>query len=100
MVDRLEWKPTEIGELADVLRLAQDVRESNEARLLQKDGVAIAVLVPLTVAEDFGMRGAVTEDDRQAARSAAGAWQNLDTDALLEAIYETRGRPASTSVEQ
>ncbi len=91
MKHRLEWTPTEIGESAEILRLAEEVRDSEEPRLLEKDGEAVAVLVPVALAEDFGLRGPVTEADRRAFREAAGGWRGLvDGERLIEEIYARR----------
>jgi hypothetical protein len=99
-LDKLEWEPTEVGELPDVLRLAEAVRESEKPLLLQRSGEAVAVVIPVALAEDFGLRGPITAEDIQAFRAAAGAWKDVDTDKLLEDIYESRGRPARPPVER
>ena len=90
-LDKLEWTPTEIGDLPELLRLAEEVRESEKPRLLQRHGEPVAVLVPVELAEDFGVRGPITEEDIAAFRSAAGGWKDVDTDKLLKDIYAARG---------
>ena len=91
-LDRLEWTPTEIGNLPELLRLAEEVRESEKPRLLQRNGEPVAVLVPVELAEHFGVRGPITEDIA-ASCSAAGGWKGVDTDKLLKDIDAARGHP-------
>ena len=100
MARRRELKIEEIGDVPEMLRLAEDVQESEEPRLLRRDGVDVAVLIPLGFAKDVGLRGPRTEADLQAFRAAAGSWADVDTDALIEDIYEQRGRPARSPVER
>lgn len=68
----LEWETTEIGESPELLRLAKVVRDGGQPHLLREDGKAVAVLVPVALAEEFGLRGPISEGDREAFRKAAG----------------------------
>ena len=99
-LDKLEWTPIEVGEMAEVERLAEAVRASEKPLLLERNGKRLAVLVPVELAEDFGVRGPITEEDREAFEAAAGSWRGLvDADRLIEDIYARRGRPVEESVK-
>jgi hypothetical protein len=101
MTCKLEWKPTEIADAPEVLRLAEDVRATEEPRLLQRDGEAVAVLLPVALAEAFGLHGPRTEADRQAFLSSAGGWRGIvDVEKVLDDLSESRGRPMRPPVER
>lgn len=85
-------KAIEIGDAPDLVRLAEEVHASNEARLLRRDGEDLAVLMPARpVAKQRGKR-TKTQADYDAFRSAAGGWKDIDTDKLIANIYEDRRR--------
>ncbi len=90
----------DISEVPELVRLAREVHDSGQPCLLRADGETIAALVPLELAEELGLRGPLTEADIAAFESAAGGWQDVDTDRLLEDIYARRGRPVRPPVEQ
>lgn len=84
-----ERKAVEIGNLPELLRLAEEVRTTQEPRLLCHDGEDLALLVPATPADKRHGRPK-THADYDAFRSAAGGWSDVDTDTLIEAIYADR----------
>ncbi len=100
VVRKLEWTPTEIGKFPELRRLAEDVRDNETPRLLQREGEELAVIVPVGVARSFGLRGARTEEDVVAFRAAAVSWKDFDTDKLLDDIYAARAQPARPPIEQ
>ncbi|MGH2534605.1 MAG: hypothetical protein ACRDJW_20265 [Thermomicrobiales bacterium] len=75
----------------DLLRLVEDVRETHEELVIRQGGESVAVLSP-TKAELRKRSGRViTEDDIEAARSAAGSWEGLiDADKFIEDVYASR----------
>lgn len=79
-----ERKAIEIGDLPEL-----EVRDTREPRLLRHDGEDLALLVPASPAGKHRGRPK-TNADYDAFRSAAGGWSDVDTDELLEAIYEDR----------
>jgi hypothetical protein len=98
---KVEWTPTEVGTLPDVLRLAEQVRDNGEPRLLTHDGQELAVLVPVELARQFGLRAPRTEADRQAFHDSFGGWAGLvDTDQLAADIYRNRGPVECPSDEE
>ena len=92
-------EPLDIDGVAELVRLAREVRDTGEPCLLREGGEVIAVLVPLELADDLGIDRPFTEEEIAASRSAAGGWKHIDTDKLIEDIYARRGRPARPAGE-
>jgi antitoxin (DNA-binding transcriptional repressor) of toxin-antitoxin stability system len=92
-------KSIEIGDSPEILRLAEEVRRAGEPRVLRKDGEEIAVVVPLPQPRGRRRGRVKTEADYAAFRHAAGGWADVDTDALIEQIYEDRKRSSRPPVE-
>src|SRR5690348_2323050 len=82
-------KSIDISNAPEILRLAEEVRRAGEPRVLQKDGEDLAMVVPLPRPKKRRLRKP-TPDGIEAFRSAAGAWADIDTDKLIENIYESR----------
>lgn len=81
-------KAIDITDIPDLLRIAEEVRDSNEARILKRDDEDIAVLKP--VARKGRARS--SKADYEAFVSAAGSWKGLvDADAVKEEIKASRG---------
>jgi hypothetical protein len=91
-----ELRSIDISNAPELLRLAEEVRASGEACLLRRDREDIAVLTPVVPIVGRRPKRAKTAADRAAFRSAAGSWKDVDTDALIRTIYESRrsSRPA------
>lgn len=82
-------KSIDITDIPDMLRLAEEVRRVGEPRVLRRDGVDLAMVVPLPRA----MKARLTKptaEDLEAFRQAAGSWADIDTDKLIEDIYRAR----------
>jgi hypothetical protein len=91
-----EWDPTEVSGAPDVVRLAEKVRDEGKPLLLEREGDALAVVVPVEWAKRFGLRAPRTEADYAAFLASAGSWKGLiDADKFLEDIYASRGRSAA-----
>jgi len=82
-------KAIDISDVPDILRLAEEVRRAGEPRVLRRDGEDLAMVVPLPRAKKSRFKKP-TEADLEAFRSAAGGWSDIDTDKLIENIYESR----------
>ena len=82
-------KPLDISDMPDLLRLAEEVRASHEPRVLRLADEDLAMVIPVTAVKRRGVRSTRSKD-LQAFRAAAGGWSDLDTDALVRDIYETR----------
>jgi hypothetical protein len=85
-------EPIELDDASDLLRMAEEVRRSHTPRLLHHAGEDLALLVPVTHPSKTPRRGREkTAADYEAFRRAAGSWKGLiDTDELIENIYENR----------
>ena len=95
-----EFRPVDISDLPELLRLAEEVRGTNEPRLLQKDGDDIAVLVPVGAAPKRRSKRTRTKAAYEAFLSSAGGWKDLvDTDKLKQDISESRRISSRTPVE-
>jgi hypothetical protein len=84
-------KSIDIGDAPELLRLAEEVHRSGE-------DLALVVPVPRSTLRRRRSREK-TEADYEAFRSAAGGWKDLDTDKLIEDIYESRRISARPPVE-
>ncbi len=84
-------KSLDISDIPELLRLAEEVRASNEPRMLTRDHEQLAIVMPVGVRSTKRRRRKTpTEADYEAFRSAAGGWKDIDTDKLVENIYESR----------
>ena len=86
-------KRIDVTNLPDLVRLAEEVRASQEPRMLTRDHEALAILMPAGAPVKRGRRRlpkGKTKADYEAFRSAAGGWKDVDTDKLLEDIYRDR----------
>ena len=83
-----EIRPIDVSRIPDLLRIAEEVGRSGEARVLRSDDKDLAVVVP--VRARARRRKALGEADRQAFLSAAGGWSDVDTDSLLKDVYDSR----------
>ncbi|GAC1524137.1 MAG: hypothetical protein NVS2B16_32560 [Chloroflexota bacterium] len=84
-------KTIDISDVPEILRLAEEVRRSNQPRILQRAGEDVAVVVPLPAPKKRRAKRTLSEADRAAFRSAAGGWKGLvDTDQLIKDVYESR----------
>ncbi len=66
-----ELKPIDISNIPELVRLAEEVRQSDQARLLRRDQEDIAVLMPVRRAAKRSPKRAKTRADYEAFRSAA-----------------------------
>lgn len=76
-----------IGPETDLLRVLEEVHTDKEPRVVEKEGEAIAVIISM---EDFAGALGSSEEGTARALEAAGAWKDLDTDSMVEAIYRAR----------
>lgn len=72
----------------NLLQILEDVHADKAPRLIERDGEALAVVID---PEDYGsLLLAPTNLGKARALKAAGAWKDLNTDALIERIYSAR----------
>ncbi len=92
-------KVVDVSDAPELLRLAEEVHRTHEPRVLQRDGEALALLVPVGPTGASRPRKRRTSADEEAFRSAAGSWPDVDTDRLIADIYDSRRRSTRPPVE-
>jgi hypothetical protein len=95
----VEAKPIDIGGLPELVTLAEEVRATNEPRVLRCGSEDIAKIVPLRAGPGRRRRAAKTTADYDAFISSAGGWADVDVDAFLKANRESRDRSSRPAVE-
>ncbi|MFN8535280.1 MAG: hypothetical protein U0556_17220 [Dehalococcoidia bacterium] len=79
----------EIDAMPDLVRLVEQAERSGVPVRLCRDGRVVASVVPhhrRTVPQTRPR----SDEDREAFLGAAGAWRDLDTEAMIDAIYRAR----------
>ncbi|MBI4493677.1 MAG: hypothetical protein HY690_12875 [Chloroflexi bacterium] len=94
-----EFKHIDVSDLPDLLHLAEEVRRTKEPRVLSRKSEEIAIIMPVKPATSRQRRRAKTRADYEAFLSAAGSWQDVDTDKLIADIYQSRRRSSRPPVE-
>jgi hypothetical protein len=88
----------------ELLALAEEVARTEEPCVLRRNGKDVAMVVPVATGEGRRPRRGSkdwrpSEEELAKARSAYGAWKDVDTDKLLEDIYATRDLPGRPPVK-
>ena len=95
-----ELRRTDISNIPELLSIAEEVRRTNEPRVLKRDSEDVAILTPIKKTTDKRRRTrSKTKADYDAFRSAAGSWADVDTDKFIEDIYESRRRSSRPPVQ-
>ena len=94
-----ELKTIDITNIPELVRLAEEVRTSNEPRVLRCANEDVAVVMPPKPARTSRRGRRPSAADYEAFRSAAGGWKDVDTEAFKEYIYERRRRSSRPPVE-
>lgn len=84
-------EPIEIGDIPELVRLAEEVQATGASRPLRRNGKDVAVLEPAGPAKLDASAIAAWE-------KTLGAWSDVDVDETIERIYRAReegSRPAS-----
>ena len=81
-----ELTPIDVTDTPDLLRLAEEVRRSDQPRLLRRENEDLAVLTPVAPPAKRRARKvkAYTEADDEAFLSAAGSWKDFDLEKFLK----------------
>ena len=86
-----DLKHIDISNVPELLRIAEEVRITNQPRILRRDSEDLAVLMPVTPSLQRRVKREITEADYEAFLAAAGSWKGLvDADKLIADIYESR----------
>jgi hypothetical protein len=94
-----ELTPIDISHVPDLLRLAEEVAISGKPRVLRRDSEDVAILMPLRPTIRRRSPRKKTAADHEAFLASAGSWADVDTDKLLENIYESRRTPDRPPVD-
>lgn len=85
-------KTTDISNVPELLRLAEEVQRTEEPRLLRRHNEDLAILGPAKPAAARKGKKAATEADYKAFRSAFGGWKGIvDAKALESDLASERG---------
>jgi hypothetical protein len=84
-----EPKRIEITPKTTLYELLDGLGSDHQPRILEHAGMGVAVLVSI---DEFELLRSWRTKENAVARAlnAAGAWQDLDTDAMIRRIYEVR----------
>lgn len=80
-----ELKTIDIINIPELVPLAEEVRTSNEPRVLRWANEDVAVVMPPKAARKSRRGRRPSAADYEAFRSAAGSWKDVDTTELLTA---------------
>jgi hypothetical protein len=84
-----EIKHIELREGTELQAIADEVQKDGSPRVLERGGQPVAVVVTLKDAR-HSLLESPSPEGIAAALSAAGAWADLDTDAMIDEIYRAR----------
>lgn len=84
--------PIDITNIPELVRIAEEVEATKTPRELRRKNKPVAIITPLRPVGRATKYKAKTTADYEAFRAAAGSWKDVDTDTLLENIYEDRRR--------
>lgn len=85
-----ELKAIDVSTVPELLRLAEEVHNTQEPRVLRRAGEDLALLTPVKPASKRRRKREKTQADYDAFRAAAGGWKDVDTDKLIADIYADR----------
>ncbi len=98
-----EFRPIDISNLPDLLRIAEEVRATGKPHVLRRASEDIAVLMPITPDQrraDTAIDGPTSKRLKSRLLSLAGAWSDLDADRMIEELFKARHEaPPSAPIE-
>ena len=86
-------EPIDVSNMPELRRLAKEVNETGEPRVLRDDEGELAVITPIASKRKPKGRNTLppkTKEQMDRFWSSFGGWKDVDTDKLLEYIYEGR----------
>lgn len=89
----------DISDMPDLLRVVEEVRASDTPAVLTRNDEELAVVSPVRRQDAKRSGKSPTAEELELFRSAAGSWADIDTDKLIDDIYETRRRSIRPPVE-
>lgn len=94
-----EQSSVDIRDTPDLVRVAEEVRQTKQPRTVDIGHGVIAVIKPASTRVRKRAHRPKTEADMAAFRASFGSWKDVDTDKLLEDIYESRRLSTRPPVE-
>jgi hypothetical protein len=88
-----------VRSLPDLLRLAEEVKETKTPRVLKKADETVAILIPFGAATKPKKKRGKTQADYEAFLSAAGSWNDVDIEKFKNDIFESRRLGSRPPVE-
>jgi hypothetical protein len=85
-----ELKAVDISNVPELLRIVEEVRATNEPRILRRASEDLAILTPAKPGRRWRIGRGKTQTDCEAFRSAVGGWKDVETDKLIADIYADR----------
>lgn len=85
-----ELTAVDISDIPEMLRLAEEVRRTDQPRILRAASEDIAVLVPAKPRVKRRRQRGKSDADMETFWSSFGGWKDVDTDKLIEDIYASR----------
>ena len=99
MANEKHRRSVNITSIPELLHLVEEVRRNKRVIVLTAKDEDVAVLSPVTRRHRPSPGRKLTEADVAAFRSAAGSWSDVDTDRLVEDIYQSRERSSRAFIE-
>ncbi len=87
-----ELKSIDVSNSPELIRVAEEVRDSREPCVLRRDSEDLAILIPAGSVSKTRRRRVNSRAAYEAFRAAAGGWKDVDTDRLIADIYADRRR--------
>ncbi len=85
-------KSIDITNVPELLRIVEEIRQSEEPRLLRRDSEDLAILTPVKSLPKRAPKRTKSKADYEAFRSAFGGWKRIvDADALKKDLASSRG---------
>jgi hypothetical protein len=93
-----ELVPLDISNIPELVRIAEEVRDTNSPRVLKRDSEDLAVLVPVRARRRRAPR-TLAKSDHEAFLSAAGSWKDVNVDKFLSDNNASRKRSSRPPVD-
>jgi hypothetical protein len=87
-----------IDDKPEIIDLAADVRDAHGPVVLRLAGVDVAYVGPISTRSEQETDRNTLADTKAALMNLAGAWADMDTDTLVEEIYERRSNSSRRSL--
>ncbi|MCL4458715.1 MAG: hypothetical protein M1136_03835 [Chloroflexi bacterium] len=85
-------RPIDISNVPELLRIVEEVRRTDEARVLRRDDEDLAILMPAKPGSKHKPKPIKTRADYEAFCSAFGGWKGIvDADTLKRDLASARG---------